>query len=59
MTQTLPQAPAPNRTDSRRAPRGAARGRRASHFSEAVVAAYINDISTRERPTVRRGQPRP
>ena len=55
MTQTLPQAPASNRTESRRAPRGAARGRRASHFSEAVVAAYISDISTRERPTARRG----
>ena len=60
MTQTLPQRPAENRTDSRRrTTRDASRRRRASHFSDAVVAAYIHEIATHDRPPARVSRPRP
>jgi hypothetical protein len=58
-TDTLPQRPAANRPDSRRTGVRAARRRRASDFSDAVVAAYIDEISTRDRPTARLKRQRP
>jgi hypothetical protein len=44
MTQTT------NRTDPPRSALSATRGRHASNFSDAVVAAYIHEISARHRP---------
>jgi hypothetical protein len=56
MTQTnntTPQHTKSNKAGSRRRELGTARRRRPENFSDAVVAAYIHEISPRRRPQQR------
>lgn len=52
--RTRPHNAAPTRTTPRRVLPGPARRRQGSDFSDAVVAAYIHDISARSAPPHRR-----
>jgi hypothetical protein len=57
MNHPLPLHETTSRTGSPRAPRSAARRPHAVDFSDAVVAAYIREISTRHRPPHAAAQP--